>query len=279
MEGIEARLSYTFATDAPASSATVRGWYQVTSELAAGELLRERVEVVPRTAFGPAAFEEEGASLGLELALPVDRRAFLARLEAIAAETGVPVGDDPTVTYTARVEVRATGPQRETRQILEPALAVPLTGDTFSISGDRDVADNGVIRRSEERPRPGVGARRRNTLVASGLVALLAPLFALATVSGPRRQPSTENALARQARSIRRKYRKRLAQVLPPEGPASPALPGAEVVPLGRMDDLARVSEELLKPIVYRGPVAPDHAHLFYVVDGVTRYEFELGAA
>ena len=161
--------------------------------------------------------------------------------------------------------------------MLEPTLLVPLTGDTFSLSGDRDLADNGVIRRSEERPRSGVWARRRNTLVAAGLVALLAPLFALATVSGPRRQASTEDALARQARSIRRKYRKRLAQVLPPEGPANPALPGAEMVRLGRMDDLARVSEELLKPIVYREPVAPGHPHLFYVVDGVIRYEFQLG--
>ncbi len=84
---------------------------------------------------------------------------------------------------------------------------------------------------------------------------------------------STEDALAKQAWAIRRKYRKRLAQAAPGEG----KLPGGEAVPVAAMDDLARISEELLKTIVYRAPHAPaEAAHLFYIVDGPTRYEFRL---
>ena len=40
--------------------------------------------------------------------------------------------------------------------------------------------------------------------MATGLAALLAFLFAVLTLPGPRREPSKEEALARQARSISR---------------------------------------------------------------------------
>jgi hypothetical protein len=42
------------------------------------------------------------------------------------------------------------------------------------------------------------------------------------------------------------------------------------------MDDLARVSEELLKPIIYANSEARGGTHLFYIVDGTTRYEYRL---
>ena len=284
VEGIEARFSYTFATDAPAVSAagsvpiTIninrgnRGWYQVTAELAAGELLRERIAVVPKTPLTTP--QEEDSGLGLELSLNIDRGAFLARLEELAAEAGVPIGRDATVTYTARVEVTAVGPTGETRQVLEPTLVVPLTGQTFTISGDGPLAEDGVFRQSEERPRPGVTSRRRDTVLATVLTALLLPVFALATTGAPRQPATREDALARQARSIARKYRKRLAQA----APGDRELPGAEVVPVAGMADLARVSEELLKPIVYRPSASAQESHIFYIVDGATRYEFLLGA-
>ncbi len=40
--------------------------------------------------------------------------------------------------------------------------------------------------------------------------------------------------------------------------------------------DLARVSEELLKPIIYCGPSDQGEQHVFYTVDGATRYQSTL---
>jgi hypothetical protein len=42
------------------------------------------------------------------------------------------------------------------------------------------------------------------------------------------------------------------------------------------MEDLARVSEELLKPIIYANPDGTIRGHHFYIVDGATRYEYQL---
>ncbi|MCI0823401.1 MAG: hypothetical protein J4N90_01540 [Chloroflexi bacterium] len=148
VEGIEARFSYNMTTDAPAR---IEGWYEITADLAAGELLRERVLVVPRTTFEVT----EGSSVSVEQVLPIDREAYRARLEQMAEETGLQAGEDPTVTYTAHVEAEAVAGTGSTRQVLEPNLVVPLTGATFTIEGDRSLKANGVIRRTETRPASG----------------------------------------------------------------------------------------------------------------------------
>lgn len=127
---------------------------------------------------------------------------------------------------------------------------------------------NGVIRRDEKWPVPGVSSRRRYMLVATGISALVAPLFALGTVAGTRR----DDPLAREARRIRRKYRKRISEASPRES----GLPSREVVPVASMEDLARVSEELLKPIIYCGLAEQGEQHVFYTVDGATLYQYEM---
>ena len=43
---------------------------------------------------------------------------------------------------------------------------------------------------------------------------------------------------------------------------------------MASMEDLVRVSEELLKPIIYCGPADQREQHVFYTVDGATRYQY-----
>ena len=261
VEGIEARFSYNLATDTPTR---IQGWYEVTADLAAGELLRERVLLAPRTPFDVA----QGSSVKVELALPIDRGAYLARLGEMAEEAGLQVGESPTVIYTALVEAQAVAESASIRKELEPTLVVPLTGETFTIDGNRSLTENGVVRRSETRPAGGVKSRRLYSLVAAGVLAIIVPLFALLTSAGPRRA----DPLAREARRIRRRYRKRIAEADSGES----ELPGGELVSVASMEDLARVSEELLKPIIYCAPSDQAAQHVFYTVDGATRYQYTL---
>lgn len=259
VEGVEARFSYNFTTDTPAR---IEGWYQVTADLVSGELLRERTLIVPRTPFDA----RDGSSVNVAFTVPIDRDAHRARVAEIAEETGLQAGEDPTVTYTAHVETEAFTETGNVRQVLEPTLVVPLTGATFTLGGDRSPMRNGVVRRDEKRPVLGVNSRRRYMLVATGISAIVAPLFALGTVAGTRR----DDPLAREARRIRRKYRKRISEA----SPGASDLPGREVVPVASMEDLVRVSEELLKPIIYCGPADQGEQHVFYAVDGATRYQY-----
>ena len=270
VEGITIRLTGAFITDVPAR---IEGWYEVTAELDAGELLGERYLVTPRTPF----LQERGTSLSLELELPVDRDLFRRRVEEVAAETGASAPAEVTLTYTAHVEAEAAAAGESVRQVLEPTLVVPLAGDTFAISGDRSRSADGVVRRAEERPAPGVVARRVYSLLGTGVAALLPLLALLGTVARPR---PPEDPLVREARRLRRKYRKRIAEA-DAGGPFDSAqdrleLSGEQAVPLASMEDLARVSDELLKPIVYAGPAGADGPHLFFVVDGAVRYEYRL---
>ena len=103
-------------------------------------------------------------------------------------------------------------------------------------------------------------------------MALLGLTFALGSVARPRPEVRRDDQLDREARRIRRKYRKRMARARP----GGNGLPGLEVVVVASMEDLGRISEELLKLIIYSGPSDPEGQHVFYIVDGATRYEHRL---
>jgi hypothetical protein len=266
VEGLEARLSYNFATDIPTR---LEGWYDVTVDLTGGKLLNEGVTLVPRTPFA-----EEGKSVNVGLVMPVDREAFRRRIKEMARETGLEPGTDPKVTYTAHIEARAFTKTDSARQNLDVTLEVPLTGSTFAISGNRSGIKSGVVRRDEERPISGVESRWRKVLGSAAALAFVPALFALVTVARPRTGGGPLAHGARDARRIRRKYRKRIVEAANGE----PALPGGEVVAVASMEDLVRVSAELLKPIIYRAPgdQEEEEEHLFFVVDGATRYQYAL---
>jgi hypothetical protein len=264
VEGLEARFSYNFVTDIPTR---LEGWYDVTVDLSGGKLLNEGATLVPRTPFGL----KEGKSVNVGLVVPVDREAFRRRIKEMARETGLEPGTDPKVTYTAHIEARAFTKTESARQNQEITLVVPLTGTTFAISGDRSEKKSGVVRRDEERPIPGVGSRWRKVLGSAAALAIVPALFALVTTAGPRLGGGPLGHGARDAGRIRRRYRKRIVEAAKGES----ALPGGEVVAVASMGDLVRVSAELLKPIIYHA--AGDQAeHLFYVVDGATRYQYGL---
>ena len=48
------------------------------------------------------------------------------------------------------------------------------------------------------------------------------------------------------------------------------------IVSLESMEGLVNVADELGKPIVYAPPLGEDLPHTYYVLDGVTRYQFLL---
>ena len=43
------------------------------------------------------------------------------------------------------------------------------------------------------------------------------------------------------------------------------------------MEDLMKIADELLKPVIHQPPTTPEEAHGYYVFDGATRYEYLLG--
>ena len=265
-EGIQARFSYTFTSDLPAR---IEGWYEVEADLAAGELWSESSLIVPRT-----PFYQEGTSYRLDLEVPIDRQAYMERVAEIEEETAVRA-PNATLVLTGRVHAEASSeagrtgsPESNDEDVLQPALVLPLSGASFTLSGELSARDQDTITRHRRIFRPWVEDRRRFSLLATGLTALLPLLFALVTAA----RPPTENAVTREVRALRRRYRKRIAVADPHE--SSPR--GQKTVPLASMEDLARVSDELLKPMIYYADANPGRSHIFYVLDGPVRYEVRL---
>ena len=209
----------------------------------------------------------------IELEFPVDRGAYRARLVEVAAETGLDLPTAADVTYTAHVEVSAAREGAGIRRVMEPSLVVPL-GETpsFEISGNRQIANNGVLRLPEEVTRSGLGRQGGISMVISGSLVLVAVMFALVTSSQHRTTRVSVDSVARQAGQLRRRYRKRIAVGASVES----ELPGDQMVPVDAMPDLVKISEELLKPIIYLEVSYPNQQYLFYLVDGSTRYEYRL---
>lgn len=203
----------------------------------------------------------------------MDRSVYRARLEEVGIETGLDLPDNAEVTYTAHVEVSAAREGAGIRRVMNPTLVVPL-GETpkFQISGNRQIANNGVLRLPEEAIRPGLARQGGISMVISGSLVLLAVLFGLVTASRPRGASISGDSTARQAQQLRRRYRKRIAVGVSSEL----ELPGDQPVSLDSMRDLVRISEELLKPIVYFEIAEPQTEYVFYLADGSIRYEYRL---
>lgn len=264
VQGIQARFFYGFRADAPVR---IEGWYQVTALLEAESLPAEAYVVIPKTPFLQA---DSSARFTLEVEVPAQRELFQKRLEELAAATGLRSPAKPTVTYMAHVEATASDSAGSTAaEVLKPTLAIPLSGETFTITGDRSKSQNGAIRRPQEVAVPGLAQRRAYSLGAAGLLGLLAVAFALLT----RPRPGQADPVAREARRLCRHYRKRLAVA----GSGQADVLGGQVVSLASMADLARVSDELLKPIIYAAPTPAGGPHLFFIVDGAICYQYRLG--
>ena len=268
VEGIEARFSYNLVTDA---AARIEGSYEVWEELKVRDDMSERKLLISRVPF----VVEQGAAYAVDFTLPVDRAAYRNRIAQVASETGISSGGSPAVTFTAYVESSVTNgadSTRKVRKVMEPTLIIPLNGgETFTITGDRSLNENGVIRRDETVLRPNVRVRRLYSVIAMGVAAILPGVFFLATAN----RPPQDDAATREANRLRRKHRKLIAHASPEEGSE---LPGEQRLPLAAMQDLVRVSGELLKPIVYAAPRATRAEHVFFVIDGATRYEYRVRA-
>ena len=252
-EGIQARFSYVFSSDQPAR---IEGTYEVTADVAETKALwKKSFPVIPETPF----LVEEGDAYTVELDIPMDRDFYRDRLAEINRETGLEANAD--LIYTAHVTVAATTTHGEVSGLANPTLTIPLglTG-SFSLGGEGQIVRSDLIQRSEEVTIPGRRGRRPLFLAIAGALGLVAVLFAQATTD----RVLAEHPVDREARRIRRKYRKRIVYA----DAGEPGLPGQEATPLASIEDLVQVSNDLLKPIVYYRHSSPGNSYLFYIVDG-----------
>jgi hypothetical protein len=89
-------------------------------------------------------------------------------------------------------------------------------------------------------------------------------LFQYLRPSGPSASPAV-----REVAEIRKKWGVRIA-----EGTAGSSPWGANVITVASIQDLVKVSDELSKPVVHQAPTDRYGDHVYYIVDGNTRYQY-----
>jgi len=259
VKNIEVRFGYVVRTSPPVNvecSYSVAGTLQVYDTLSkdAVVLWSKRFDLLPQ-----AKATSSSGEVRLDKSLIIDLAQYNPIVEKIYELTEVkPARAAMTLEWT----VQARTP--EGIPIAEPTVAtlvIPVAAKYFTIGGEPAADGKGSFTVADETVNTKAMVERRNWGIALGasLVVLLAAFFAPA--GDAERQ-------ARTLRSILGKFGSRLARSRTTE------LSGREVVDLATADDLLRVADELGKPVVYVPGDGAGRPHVFYVVDGDTRYQF-----
>jgi len=192
----------------------------------------------------------------------LDIRDIQGIVEAIGKETGT-----GTYAYTyeirPRINLEASAGGEPIVQEFTPTLKIKFDGGKIQIDGLRSTKAGSVTHLETEAATWGflglatqVGTMKAASIIASiSLAALLA-----ASTRFTLRERASRPLLERLSGDIRDKII---------EASEPPKTTKREIIKVGSIEDLAKVSEETFKPIIH-------HEDAFYVLDGDTRYEFTM---
>ena len=249
VDTIEARFSYEFECDRPvtAESETVR----VTAVLAKADRWSKELLLVPETRkSGP-----------FTLSFPVDIHYFDEVVGAIEEQI-VDKGGSYSIEIRAEVETMV-----ETRDgTIDDAYAQTMRGtrdgNTLTFQNDLSGSQEGAIEVEVEPANPGPGRWKSPSIAGVCVGGLALALLGVVQVRSSRR-----DAVAATVARARKKYKDTLVDV--EELPRTRA--GDLVVSVSSIDDLARISDESLKPLLH---CAQQGRHSYSVIDGTIRYEY-----
>jgi hypothetical protein len=192
----------------------------------------------------------------------LDIRDIQGIVEAIGKETGTGIY---TYTYEIRprINLEASAGGEPIVQEFTPTLKIKFDGGKIQIDGLRSTKAGSVTHLETEAATWGflglamqVGTMKAASIIASiSLAALLA-----ASTRFTLRERASRPLLERLSGDIRDK----IIEASEPQKTTK-----REIIKVGSIEDLAKVSEETFKPIIH-------HDDAFYVLDGDTRYEFTM---
>jgi len=197
------------------------------------------------------------------ISFPIDIHYFNDVIDAIEKETGVG-GGTYDLTIKADVHTIAETELGAIDEVYSQSLEGKLEGNTLSFGEELSQSQTGII---GEATLPLSSGNIWGSLSLAGLiVALLALGYFGWSYVQLRREPAGIDVEAEAARA-RKKYRQVLVDV--EELPS--AKPNETLIPLSSLDDLVRVADDLVKPVLHQ---VKEGRHVYCTVDGAVRYEY-----
>lgn len=235
-----------------------------------------RVEVVLSTPAWSKSYpwlensvQASGKTLAFSLGLVLDPSWVEERVKVISSETGVSARNYDVRVRTSVRTVAQTGRGR-VDETFSPQLTLhfvrdPSKGEYLTAEGLEEKKE-GVLTHSEILWRGEIGTLRRISYLLLGfaLVGTLLTGWAYFSIEKPKKVEELVEPL----------------RELVVELSEEPKVPeGGTTVRVGRMEDLAKIAEGLVKPILHVRLPSPDgEEHLFLVMDGSVRYEHRVKA-
>jgi len=248
IDNIEGRFFYQFLCD-PVTEQSHE--VEVTATIENPGKWSRTLVLVPMTS-------KEG---GFVISFPVDVEYFTMVIDAIGEETGVR-GTSHNIVVTAAVHTVALTDAGIIDEVYTQTLGATLEGSTLTFDEELSRSQPGTVGGAA-----AAGASAEGRSKAPWIIGLVIALLALGyfgwsqTRLGLALVSTGEAEVAR----ARRKYRQMMVDV--EELPE--AKPSDTVVPLSSVDDLARIADDLARPVLHR---AEEGRHSYCVIDGGVRY-------
>jgi len=249
IKNIKASFSYQFLCDRPISEQSQE--VEVTAVIENPENWSKSLVVVPKT-------NEVGS---FTISFPIDINYFETVIDAIEQETGVR-GSSYNIVIKADIHTVAHTSLGTINEVYTQTLSVKLGANTLTFGKELSRSKSGSI---GEAATPG--ASEEGGSRAPWIIGLVIALLALGYFGWCQTQLRLAPATAGEAEAARarKKYRQMMVDVEELPG----VKPTETVIPLNSLDDLARIADDLVKPILHW---AEEGRHSYCVIDSGVRY-------
>ena len=259
LESLNTFHSYQFQGDKPA---TIKGTYGVAATLESKDMWKKDFILIP-----PTEFSAEGQKASIDIGRTVNLAYFQALLGQIEDELGVSARE-PKLTIKLNIDVEATTEDGTIKEQLSPSMIIPITTGAIFVEGELSTPGRGSLTKTITVPDKTMGTLQNNfvyLVFGAASVGLALPAFVILTGN----KVVIINRYKQQIDWIWKNHRERIVLV-------NENIPEAECIPLKSFEDLAKVADELSKPIVNRIVYERGEKQYYYVFDGPTAYIFTL---
>jgi hypothetical protein len=253
ISSIKASFSYQFLCDRPISEQSQE--VEVTVTIENPEKWSKSLVLVPRT-------NEVGS---FTISFPIDIQYFTAVIDAIGQETGVR-GSSYNIAIKANVYTFAHTDLGTINDVYTQTLGVNLESNTLTFGKELSGSKSGSIGEAATPGASGEGSSR-----APWVIGLVIALLALGYFGWCQTQLRLAPVSAGEAEAARakKKYKQMMVDVEQLPG----VKPTETVIPLNSLDDLVRIADDLVKPVLHQ---AREGRHTYCIIDSGVRYLYVL---
>lgn len=252
IDKIAASFSYQFLCDSPISAQLQEVEVTVTIENPAN--WSRSLVVVPET-------NKVG---NFTISFPIDIGYFTRVIDAIGQETGVR-GSSHNIVIKASVYTVALTDLGNINEVYTQTLSVKLEANTLAFDKELSGSKSGSIGGAVVVEASGGGSR------APWIICLVIALLALGYFGWSQTQlrVATVSAGEAEAARARKKYRQMMVDVEELPG----VKPTETVIPLNSLDDLVRIADDLVKPVLHQ---EEEGRHTYCIIDSGVRYLYAI---